>query len=55
MVRAGSPPGPCSAASSSAMPSTTRMPTPEIGLLDEPMSPAMYPATAAITAPITTM
>ena len=31
------------------------MPTPEIGLFDEPMRPAMYPATDAITAPISTM
>ena len=46
---------PCRATSTSDAPSTTRMPTPEIGLFDEPMRPAMYPATDAITAPIRTM
>ena len=54
VVISGSPLRPCRATSSSEAPSTTRMPTPEIGLFDEPMSPAMYPATDAITAPITT-
>jgi len=34
---------------------TTRMPTPEIGLFDEPIRPAMYPQTAAITRPMTKM
>ena len=33
------------------MPTTDRMPTPEIGLLDAPMRPAMYPHTDAITTP----
>lgn len=34
---------------------TVRMPTPEIGLFDEPISPAMYPHTDAMTRPMTKM
>ena len=53
-MRSGRRHGRAAATSTSDAPSTTRMPTPEIGLFDEPMRPAMYPATAAMTAPITT-
>ena len=35
----------------SEMPTTDRMPTPEIGLFDAPIRPAIYPHTDAITTP----
>ena len=36
-----------------AQETTARMPMPDTGLLDAPISPAMYPATPAMTKPTT--
>ena len=53
------PPGPAarpaSTSSSAPAPSTARIASPETGLLDEPISPAMYPHTDATTKPATTI
>src|SRR5687768_6214166 len=45
--------GDTASAISAAQMTIERIPTPESGLLDAPMSPAMYPETPAMTNPIT--